>query len=261
MARLTRYLDLPAAMIGLVATVVSWAAGIPSIMGAAIGGLTFVLAWAGVALERRRHDAAEAARHDGDAAALSLGAGEERWVRRGSDAVSTIDACARSLDDGPLRVRLMAVADQARDVLGDVRTLAGQASATKAIERRLDASRLTADLMRLTSKLERSEEPEVEEDLRRSLDAVREQLGIQRRLETTRRAFQARVESGSLGLQRLAAQVSEMTALASPDSFGQQGGGIEDLSAQLEALRSGLNDAGALSRRALGRIETEGGGS
>ena len=112
---------------------------------------------------------------------------------------------------------------------------------------------------RLTTKLDQSVEPDVEEDLRRSLEAVREQLGIHRRLERTRKVLQGRVESGSLGLQRLAAQVGEMTTMTSLDELGTQGRRIDELSTQLEALRSGLSDAGALSRRAFGRIETEGG--
>ena len=56
-------------------------------------------------------------------------------------------------------------------------------------------------------------------DLRRSLAAVQEQLKIHSRLEATRKERHAKVESGALGLQHMAAQISEMTALADPDGI------------------------------------------
>lgn len=256
----TRYLDRPAAVLGVAATALSWMAGIPSLLGLAIGGMAFGIASAGKALQRRSDTSDGAASEAADGPSVQLSSSEERWVRRGTDAVASIAESLTVLGAGPLRDRLTDVAEQARDVLEDVRTLAAQATATRLAGRQLDASRLTADLSRLTSKLDRAVEPDMEEDLRRSLDAVREQLGIYRRLESARNVLQARIESGSLGLQRLAAQVSEMTALASPDALGE-GRRVDELSTQLEALRSGLGDAGALSRRALGGTDIEGGRS
>ena len=99
--------------------------------------------------------------------------------------------------------------------------------------------------------LESSDDPEVVRDLQRSVEAVREQLRIGRRLATARAALQARIESGGLGLQQLAAQVSEMTALASPGTSWQHGGPDRRAHRQLEALREGLSDAASLSDRAL----------
>ena len=255
-----RYLDRPSAFLGASTAVLAWLAGIPPLLGLTIGGVAFAIATAGQALQQRNDPPEGEEPEAGGESVASLGTAEERWVRRGTEAVTSISAALRVLRAGPLRDRLTDVAHQAQDVLEDVRTLAAQATATREAGRQLDVSRLTADLTRLTTKLDRSDVPDTEEDLRRSLDAVREQLGIYRRLETTRKVLQARIESGSLGLQRLAAQVSEMTALASPDALGE-GRHIEELSTQLEALRSGLSDAGALSRRAMGRTEIEGGRS
>lgn len=256
-----RSLDPPAAIMGIGATVLAWAAGIPAVAGATIGLVTYGIASTGTLMRRRRAGTAPVVPEAGEAPVVQLHANEERWVRRGADAVTSIGECVQWLTDGPLRDRLTEVAEQAREVLDDVRTLAAQASTTRAAGRQLDASRLTADLTRLTTKLGKSEGSNLEEDLQRSLEAVREQLGIHRRLEDTRNLLQARIESGSIGLQRLAAQVSEMTTMATPDASAQQGPRIEELSVQLEALRSGLSDAGALSRRALGGTDTGGGRS
>jgi hypothetical protein len=254
-----RHLDRPAAILGLVTTAVSWWIGISPLTAIAIGSVTVGVATVGVALGRRRTSSREAVDELLLSPPVPLSAREEGWIRRGYGAVSTIEHGVRSLAEGALRDGLTPVAAQARDALEDLRTLGTQAAATRAASHRLDASRLTSDLTRLTTKLEQGSGPDVEEDLRRSVEAVREQLSIHRRLETTRRVLQARIESGSLGLQQLAAQVSEMTALASPDTFAQQGTRIDELNTQLEALRSGLSDAGTLSRRALGEIETGGG--
>jgi hypothetical protein len=72
--------------------------------------------------------------------------------------------------------------------------------------------------------------------------------------------LQTRIEAGTLGLQQLAAQVGEMTALAPPGGGAWQHGHlIEELTTQLEALRAGLSDAGAMSQRALGAMDPEGG--
>jgi len=96
-------------------------------------------------------------------------------------------------------------------------------------------------------------------DLERSIDAVQEQLRISRRMAGARAALQARIEAGSLGLQQLAAQVSEMAALAPPGGAAWSHGElIEELTNRLDALRAGLGDAAVMSRRAFNTIDTEG---
>ena len=96
-------------------------------------------------------------------------------------------------------------------------------------------------------------------DLERSIDAVEEQIRIGHRMASARRALQARIEAGTLGLQQLAAQVGEMSALAPPGGGSwSQGALIDELTARLDALRAGLGDATVTSRRALGAMDTEG---
>jgi uncharacterized coiled-coil protein SlyX len=258
MDALKRFLDPAAAALGSVTAGMAWAFGIAPPWAITIGGLTAAIASVGAATQRRAAPAAEDA---GTPPVVTLNAQEERWIHRGDDAVAAIDQHVLWLADGPLRERLGEIAVQAQGALRDIQALAAQASASRIAARQLDASRLSSDITRLTAKLDQSDDAEVEEDLRRSLDAVREQLGIHRRFETALRALEARIESGSLGLQQLAAQVSEMTALASQDAFAQQDRHIEELNAQLDALRSGLSDVWPSSRRATHEADTEGGRS
>lgn len=253
-----RTLDPAAAGLGLGASVASWTLGIPLPMGAAIGAVTFavaspelirhVLASRGWASESAVPAVEEAARPSKDP-----------WVRTGERAIRAIDRSVASLGEGPLRQRLSTIAGEAHVLLDDIRTVARQAASLRAAEQGLDTTRLSADLTRLANELDRDADPAVEEDLRRSLAAVQEQLKIHARLEATRKERQAKVESGALGLQHMAAQISEMTALVDPDGSTHHRERLEQLTSHLEGLRAGLQDASAVSRRALGTTEIEGG--
>ena len=184
---------------------------------------------------------------------------EERWMTMAGDAVIALERGIGTLDDGPLQARLTDVAARAEDVLRDLYRVAAQVAATRRASNRLDEQQLAADLARLTSDRDGSDDADVVHDLERSVDAVREQLRISRRMATARAGLQARIEAGTLGLQQLAAQVGEMAALAPPGGGSwSQGELIDELTARLDALRAGLGDAAVMSRRALGTMDTEG---
>jgi hypothetical protein len=174
--------------------------------------------------------------------------------------VSAIRRSIGVIEAGPLRDRLREVAAEAGRVLEEVRLVAAQVSATRVASEQLDVPQLSMDLDRLTATLRQNGEPELVRDLERSTEAVREQLRVGRRLAEARRALQARVEAGVLGLQQLAAQVSEMAALTPPGGGAwQHGERIDQLATQLETLREGLSDVDEMSRRVLGTVDTEGG--
>ena len=253
-----RTIDPAAAGLGLGASVAPWIVGIPFPLGAALGAVTFavaspelirrLLASRGLASETVVPAVEEAARPSKDP-----------WVRTGERAIRAIDRSVASLGEGPLRQRLSPIAGEAHVLLGDLRSVARQAASLRAAEHGLDTTRLSADITRLANELDRDADPAVEEDLRRSLAAVQEQLKIHARLEATRKERQAKVESVALGLQHMAAQISEMTALVDPDGSTHHRERLEQLTSHLEGLRAGLQDASAVSRRALGTTEIEGG--
>ena len=258
MTRLSRSLSSPASLLGLAVTGASWLAGVPILTGIAIGGVAGAVAIAGTAVQRAlappSHEAVEPAIPTG----VRLHPDDERWIRRADSAVAAIARSVQWLGDGALKESLANIAHQAFDVLDELRGLAAQASTARTAIRQLDANKLSADLARLTAHLEDGEDAEVEHDLRRSVESVREQLGVHRRLEDARKVLQVRIESGALGLQQLAAQVAEMSALATPDATVTQGVRIDELNLQLESLRAGLSIAGSVSRRAIGGLESEG---
>jgi len=252
-----RYLDPVAVIIGGVSAVAALAVGVAAPASLGIGAVALAIAEAGRVRSAWR---GEASPHDAGPVLpdAPLHPQEEAWMRRADGAVFAIRRSIGLLDAGPLRDRLDGVTTDAQRVLDDLRRLAGQVTATRAASGQVDMAQLSTDLDRLTTVLERSDDPEMAHDVQRSLEAVREQLRIGHRVAAARRALQARVESGALGLQQLAAQVGEMTALAPPGGgVWQHGERIDELTTQLEALRAGLSDAGAMSHRALGAIDPE----
>jgi hypothetical protein len=69
----------------------------------------------------------------------------------------------------------------------------------------------------------------------------------------------ARMESGTLGLERLVAQLAEILALSESATSPVEGAAqLEQLADELEGIRSGLAETERLSRRALGAYVGEG---
>lgn len=236
---------------------VAWAVGLPVTASIAVGIVALVARVSlGVVLDEPRGSAGfapSAPRAGSSRAELPIRerSSEDRWVRRSETAVGAIERLAASFRAGAVAAQMEGVAAGSRGALAQIRALAGQASATKEAARHLDPSRLAADVARLTARIQRADGQDHSSETQRSLDAVRDQLAIYRRLEQARQTLLARIEAGALGLQHLAAQIAELAALAGDTSSPEDGVRIGELAQQLEALRSGMAEAEALSRSAL----------
>ena len=69
----------------------------------------------------------------------------------------------------------------------------------------------------------------------------------------------ARMESGTLGLERLVAQLAEILALSETATSPVEGAAqLEELADELEGIRAGLAETEQLSRRTLGAYAGEG---
>jgi hypothetical protein len=262
MEAIMRYLDPRAVAIGVGVAIASIVVGVPTPLAVMFGIVVTAIADFGhvVRAVAEPHRSPQELDDTREPAVLPPHPDEMQWLRQADGAVEAIRQGAASLDGGPLRRRLDGVADDAAGVRQELARLATQVSASRLASERIDLPKLTTDLDRLTATLGQVGDPDMVRDLQRSIEAVREQLRIGRRLTAIRAGLQTRIEAGTLGLQRLAAQVGEMAALAPP------GGGawehaelIDELTMQLDALRAGLGDAAAASSRALGALGTEGG--
>jgi hypothetical protein len=232
---------------------VAWAVGIPVAAAVGVAGVvgaakTVVGAALGVGGERTR----EPEPAGGRLLPVTQGSPESGWLDRSTAAVGSFDRLAGSLPAGPLGERARTMGAQAHATVSDLARLAGQTSAVTAAAAHLDPQGLAAESDRLREQLVVEDNPRIKVDLERSLAAVRDQAAISARLTEAREQLLARLGSGTLGLERLVAQLAEVTALADP-STGIDGSAarIDELTGQLEGLRAGLAETEALSERAL----------
>jgi hypothetical protein len=78
-------------------------------------------------------------------------------------------------------------------------------------------------------------------------------MDIGARLQQSMSTLLARMESGTLGLERLVAQLAEILALSETATSPVEGAAqLEALADELEGLRAGLAETEQLSRRTLG---------
>jgi hypothetical protein len=232
---------------------VAWAVGIPVAAAVGVAGVvgaakTVVGSALGVGGDRTR----EPDPAGGRLLPVTQGSPEGGWLDRSKAAVGSFDRLAGSLPGGPLGERTRMMGAQAHETVTDLARLAGQTSAVTEAAAHLDPRGLAAEGDRLREQLTVEDNPRIKVDLERSLTAVRDQAAISARLTEAREQLLARLESGTLGLERLVAQLAEVTALADP-STGIDGSGerIDELAGQLEGLRAGLAETEALSERAL----------
>jgi hypothetical protein len=79
---------------------------------------------------------------------------------------------------------------------------------------------------------------------------VRSQREVLERLAAARGGVLARLESGTLGLESLVAQLVELEAMAAAGPAGDLGA-VDQLGDELEGIRQGLAETEEVSRRAL----------
>ena len=180
------------------------------------------------------------------------GSPEEAWLRRAEQAAHSLRDVAAGARQGPVAEQLSGVVTEASSTLGDMRRLAGQASAVTSAMWRVDLPRLQQDEAQLVRSRESEFAPDVRQEIDRSLVSVRGQIDVHKRLYDAAAALLARMQSGALGLESLVARVAELVALADASPGGVDGvAQINELASELEGLRLGLAETEELSRRVL----------
>ena len=238
-------------IIGALVGGAAWAVGVPLLAAAGVGAAVFgVKAAVGAALGGGDRPAAS-----GQAPPLPVTdlSPEERWLGRAERAVASFGSLAGSVPEGIVSQRGRSIGGQSRKTLEGLRRLAGQASMTRTVASHVDAGQLAVEAERLQAEVAATGDPDIREELEKSLESIREQMDIAARLAQSLATLLARMESGTLGLERLVAQLAEILALTesatSPVEGAQQ---LEALADELEGLRAGLAETEQLSRRTLG---------
>lgn len=176
---------------------------------------------------------------------------ESDWLTRAERAVASFNRLASSIPDQILSERTRSMGDQAKQTLDGIRRLSGQASTTRGMAAELDPERLAADSKALERRRDAETDPEVRAELTRSLESLQDQRSIARRLSQSLSQILARIESGTLGLESLVAQLAEILALSDASAQASGADQLESIADELEGLRSGLAETERLSRRAL----------
>lgn len=168
----------------------------------------------------------------------------EHWLDRAERAVRAMDELAAGPLDG--------AASEAHDTLDALRRLGSQSVSVARALAHVDDAGLDAEASRLAEAARRGGPPGVQAELARSAAAVADRIAVRDRLREVQDTVLARMQAGALGLESVVARLAEVVVLAestggSHDTSGQ----VHELAAEVEALRAGLVEAEALSRRVL----------
>jgi hypothetical protein len=233
----------------------AWAVGVPVLAAAGVGAAVLgVKAAIGSALSGERRGPDE--RPD---LPVDDHSPERQWLDRARHAVTSFRDLAGSVPEGIVSERSRSIGEQSDKTLEGLRRLAGQATSTRHVFQHVDLDRLAEEGRRLQLTLNATTDPDIHEEIEKSLESVREQMDIGARLQQSLAMLLARMESGALGLERLVAQLAEILALSETATSPVEGAAqLEALADELEGLRSGLAETEQLSRRTLGAYAGDG---
>jgi hypothetical protein len=176
----------------------------------------------------------------------------EQWLTRAEQADRSLADLVRSPGSPAVRVQLEPVRDGAAEALTALRRLAGQVTAVEDASDRVQPGRLEAERDRLEAGVAAAGTEPVRAERQRSLDSVTEQLQVAGRLSGARDELLARMQSTALSLEGLVARTAELLAMPVSGGLDVSADRLAEVTADLDALRSGLAEAEAVSRRVLG---------
>lgn len=161
---------------------------------------------------------------------------------RAEKALRALDETVESAAVSATREQLRAVRDEAAGTRAGIRRLAGQATAfTDAIDR-IPIGRLLAERKRLAALLRRTRHDEVAAEYRGTLAGVEQQLAAHARLAEARDVTLARLQSTALGVEGLGTRAIELLAMATGTDHLPDDRRVDELAAELEALRTAIAD-------------------
>ena len=234
----------------------AWAVGVPVLATAGVGAAVLgvkaaigsVLGGAGTSRSGEAHELPVADRSP-----------EQAWLRRAQKAVASFRDLAGSVPQGLVSERGRSIGEQSERTMEGLRRLAGQVTVTRNVGAHVDLDRLAQEGERLQRTISITTDPDIREEIGSSLESVREQMDIGARLHQSVAMLLARMESGTLGLERLVAQLAEILALSETATSPVEGAAqLEALADELEGLRAGLAETEQLSRRTLGAYAGDG---
>ncbi|MCB9413635.1 MAG: hypothetical protein H6525_12455 [Actinobacteria bacterium] len=235
-------------LLALVVGGLAWALGVPVLAALGIAVLVFGTKVAIASAVGRRTpaltsgapDALPAPPRNSPAAVL---------VARAEAALGRMSGLASVPSDPWLRSEVGRMDDGAGDVVAAMRDLAGRVTLAEQLLASANPNQLLAERATLVAQLEQTTDPLLEQERRRVLAAVDDQLTGLNRLGGLRDQLLARMQTAAIGMETIATRMGEIVTLGSValehDRATEVIGGASN---ELEALRTGLAEAQQLAR-------------
>ena len=177
---------------------------------------------------------------------LLPGSAAAGWLERAERAVDGIGRIAPGRESS-LAERFSQTREGARETVVLIRRLASHELIVSQVVAGIDP-RMAEELHRLERERADAATSEMDEEIGRAIQAVRDQLAARERLVSTDRTLIARMRSAALGLEGLVARLGEIAVLAEGGASATANARVDELADELDALRTGLTEADTLAR-------------
>lgn len=167
---------------------------------------------------------------------FAVGEPWRQFVQRAQRAERRLRETVDAADDGPLKLRMLAIVDKLQQGLDETWRIARRGDEIDAAVRRLDAPALENKL----ASLEREQSAAPSDDLDAAIDSVRSQLESVERLQQQSTQTANTLRLAETRLDELVARAAEVSIGATDtDAYEHE---IEDLVVELEALRLAVEE-------------------
>lgn len=169
-------------------------------------------------------------------------------LRRADAAVADIRRLSRTPGNPWLRGQIDRVDEDAGETLDSVRRVAGRLAMVEGALARIDVRALQSRRGTLAAAATSVADPGLRAEQQRGVEALDQQLAAYGRLVTARDTLGTRLETTVLGLEGLVTGLHEVIAAGEglSEHTGVSGRSVQDMAADLDALRQGLSEVEAL---------------
>jgi hypothetical protein len=223
-------------LLGVLVGLAMLAAGVPFV-GAAGAGAVLILAKVAVGAVLPRPGTPKPRLEEGSAAGV--------WLSRAERAVEAIGRIEPGRESA-LADRFAEAREGAQDTLMVVRRLAAHEQIVSRVIAGIDPR--MSEVRRLETERAEAETPDMQDEIGRAVEAIRDQIAARDRLTATDRTLVARIRTAALGLEGLIARLGEIAVLAQGGASATAYARVAELEDELDALRAGLAEAESLGR-------------
>ena len=178
------------------------------------------------------------------------GSPERALVLRARAAATSMERISALVPDGPVAERCREMVRSARVALPTIRDLGVQSAYVMSLAAGVPVEQLELEREQTAQQLASDPQGRVRLELESSMRSSELQLATARRLRALSGELAARTRALTISIEAVAAGLTELLAMSSSDPNGQPLPTLTALSAEIEALRGGLEEAQDFGRQA-----------